>query len=62
MDEHQTIVALGAGGISKVYFPSENRLERVPNVTNYQQYIERIDEMLERKEKGLFTEVKKWQS
>ena len=62
MDEHQSIVALGAGGITKVYFPEENRLERVPNVTNYQQYIDRIDEMLERKEKGLFTEVKTWQS
>ena len=62
MDEHQSIIALGAGGITKVYFPSENRLERVPNVTNYQQYIERIEEMLERKEKGLFMEVETWQS
>lgn len=61
MDEHQTIVALGAGGITKVYFPGENRLERVPNVTNYQEYISRIDEMLERKEINFFREVKKWQ-
>lgn len=57
MDEHQTIIALGAGGITKVYFPAENRLERVPNVTNYQEYINRIDEMLDRKEKNLFMEV-----
>lgn len=62
MDEHQTIIALGAGGITKVYYPEENRLERVPNVTNYQEYIKRIDEMLHRKEKNLFMEVKKWQS
>lgn len=62
MDEHQTIMALGAGGITKVYFPSENRLERVPNVSNYQEYISRIDEMLERKEKNVFKEVKTWQS
>lgn len=61
MDEHQTIVALGAGGITKVYFPEENRLERVPNVTNYQEYINRIDEMLDRKEQNFFREVKKWQ-
>lgn len=54
MEEHQTIVALGAGGITKVYFPEEDRLERVPNVTNYQEYISRIDEMLDRKEKNLF--------
>lgn len=62
MDEHQTIIALGAGGITKVYYPQENRLERVPNVTNYQEYIARIDEMLDRKEKNLFMEVEKWQS
>lgn len=53
MEENQTIVALGAGGISKVYFSPENRLERVPNVSNYEIYMERIDEMLERKEKGI---------
>ena len=53
MEEDQTIVAMGAGAISKVYFPAENRLERVPNVSNYQIYIERIDEMIERKETGL---------
>ena len=46
-----------AGGISKVYFPEENRLERVPNVSNYEIYIERLDEMLDRKENNLFKEV-----
>jgi len=58
MDEHQINMALGAGGISKMYYPEENRLERVPNVTNYQEYIKRIDEMLDRKEKNIFREVK----
>lgn len=57
MDEHQSIVALGAGGISKLYYPKENRLERVANVSNYEIYIERILQMLERKEKNLFKEV-----
>ena len=52
MDEHEDIVALGAGGISKAFFPEENRLERIPNVTNYQEYINRVDEMIERKKKG----------
>jgi oxygen-independent coproporphyrinogen-3 oxidase len=59
MDEHQSILALGAGGISKVYFPEENRLERVPNVSNYEIYMERIDEMLHRKQDKFFEEVKK---
>ena len=54
MDEHQTIVALGAGGISKRYYPEINRLERVPNVSNYNEYINRIDEMLLRKENKLW--------
>lgn len=54
MEEAQTIIALGAGGITKVYDPDENRLERVPNVSNYEIYIERIEEMLERKERNLF--------
>ncbi len=53
MEEDQTIIAMGAGAISKVYFPEENRLERVPNVSNYSIYIERIDEMIARKEAGL---------
>ncbi len=53
MEEDQTIVAMGAGGISKVYYPQENRLERIPNVSNYEIYIERINEMIERKKKGL---------
>ena len=56
MDESQSILALGAGGISKKYYPHENRLERVPNVSNYQIYIERIDEMIDRKRKNFFEE------
>ena len=54
MEENQTILALGAGGISKVWYPEENRLERIPNVSNYEIYIERIEEMIERKNQGIF--------
>ena len=54
MEEAQSILALGAGGISKIYFPEENRLERVANVSNYEIYIERIDEMIQRKINGFF--------
>ncbi len=53
MAEDQTILALGAGGISKIFYPGENRLERVPNVSNYEIYIDRIEEMIQRKEKGI---------
>ena len=58
MEEKQTILALGAGGISKIYYPDENRLERVPNVSNYEIYISRLEEMLDRKEQNIFKEVK----
>ena len=51
MEEKQTIIGLGCGAIGKVYYPAENRLERIPNVSNYEVYSERFDEMLERKNK-----------
>ncbi len=51
MDEHQSVIALGAGGISKKFYSSENRLERIVNVTNYEQYIDRIEEMISRKDR-----------
>lgn len=48
MEEKQTIVALGAGTISKRIYP-DGRIERRENVKDVAQYIERIDEMIERK-------------
>ena len=54
MEEAQSNLALGAGGISKIYYPAENRLERVANVSNYEIYIDRIDDMIDRKKKGFF--------
>ena len=49
MEEKQSIIALGAGGIGKIYYPDEDRLERIANVSNYRVYIDRFDEMIERK-------------
>lgn len=49
MEEKQTIVALGAGSVTKYVYPDGERIERVDNVKNVDQYIERIDEMIERK-------------
>ena len=51
MEEQQTIMACGAGTTTKVLYPSENRLERAENVKEVEQYIERVGEMLERKER-----------
>ncbi len=49
MEEKQTILALGAGALSKFVFHKENRIERVENVKSLKDYVERIDEMIERK-------------
>lgn len=53
MEEKQTIIACGAGTTTKRLFPEENRLERVENVKDVEQYISRIDEMIERKRRLL---------
>ena len=53
MEEKQSIIALGAGGSTKIVFPEENRIERVENVKSVKDYIERIDEMIGRKEKNI---------
>ncbi len=51
MEEKQTIVAAGAGGTTKIVIPGENRIERIENVKNVKDYIERIDEMIGRKQR-----------
>lgn len=52
MEEKQTIVALGAGSITKIVLP-DGRIERCDNVKDVKLYIEKIDEMIDRK-KELF--------
>lgn len=48
MEEVQTIVALGAGSITKRVF-GDGRIERCDNVKDVALYISRLDEMLDRK-------------
>lgn len=50
MEEKQTIVAIGAGTISKRVYP-DGRIERCDNVKDVEQYMDRIQEMIERKRK-----------
>lgn len=54
MEEKQTIVALGAGSITKRVFP-DGRIERCENVKDVALYMDKIDEMIARKQK-LFEE------
>ncbi len=57
MEEKQTIVALGAGSITKVVYP-DGRIERADNVKDVALYIEKIDEMIQRKQSLLEMERK----
>jgi len=47
--EQQTIIAMGAGAVTKIVYKDGKGIERIPNVKNLEEYIERIDEMIERK-------------
>jgi oxygen-independent coproporphyrinogen-3 oxidase len=47
-EEKQTIVALGAGSITKRVY-ADGRIERCDNVKEVAMYIDQIDEMIERK-------------
>ncbi len=49
MEERQDIIALGAGASSKYIMYDQNRIERVENVKDVNEYINRIEEMIQRK-------------
>ena len=50
MEEKQTIVALGAGSVSKRVYP-DGQITRCENVKDVKLYMEQIEEMIERKKK-----------
>ena len=62
MEEKQTILAAGAGASTKILLKTPIQKEggkkadlvRAENVKNINDYIDRIDEMIERKEKWLW--------
>ncbi|MEG1871069.1 MAG: coproporphyrinogen dehydrogenase HemZ, partial [Peptostreptococcaceae bacterium] len=57
MEEKQSNYALGAGAISKFVYIDEDRIERVENVKNVEQYIDRVDEMINRKKEEVYKNV-----
>ena len=50
MEETNSIVSMGCGGVSKIVNLPNDRIERVFNVKEAKDYVERIDEMLHRKD------------
>ena len=61
MDESVTVLACGAGAVSKVKDPYSNRLERIFNFKYPFEYITRNDEILKRKDgvTGLYEQFRK---
>ena len=55
MEETVSVLALGAGAITKWLFDRALRIERAPNVRNIDEYIARVDEMAERKRAVIFS-------
>ncbi|MCL2062112.1 MAG: coproporphyrinogen dehydrogenase HemZ [Firmicutes bacterium] len=53
MEEMLSVAACGAGAISKLIFPSQNRIERLANIKDVKMYLERFDEQMHKKEKFL---------
>lgn len=49
MEEKHTIVACGAGAVSKICTPEENRFERIANFKGLEDYLNRFDEVLDKK-------------
>lgn len=52
MEEMTDIVAAGAGSSTKLVYHAENRVERVENCKSVDDYINRFEEMLDRKRKA----------
>ena len=51
MEETNSIIGVGAGAISKRVYNIENKITREPNAKFIEDYIERIDQMIEKKRK-----------
>lgn len=51
MEETNSIIGVGAGAISKRVYNIENKITREPNAKFIEDYIERIDQMIEKKKK-----------
>ena len=59
MEETASVLALGAGGISKWLFGGRDlRIERAANLKSIEEYVNRVDEMIDRKRRLIFPEVR----
>lgn len=49
MEEKESIIGFGMGAVSKIYYPEENKIKRIPNFKGINDYINRIDELIKNK-------------
>ena len=49
MEDRQSNYAIGAGAVSKFVYLDETRIERVDDVKNLEIYLERVDDMIDKK-------------
>ncbi len=53
MEEKHTVIGCGAGTTTKVVIPGEDRVERLEDIKNIQEYLPRYQEVLDKKERFL---------
>lgn len=49
MEEKETIIGFGLAAVTKLYYPLEDRIERIPNFKSLHDYMGRISEIIEKK-------------
>lgn len=56
MEERESIIGVGVGSTSKVYYPKGHSISRIFNFKDLKSYLERIDDIIDRKRKTLTVE------
>ena len=56
MEEKETIIGIGMGAVSKIYIPEGDKIKRVPNFKSLEEYINRKDELIEKRYKVFIKE------
>lgn len=49
MEEKETVIGMGLGAVSKIYYPEDDRIQRIPNFKDLIQYNTRIDELIDKR-------------
>lgn len=49
IEEYQNILSFGPGSVSRYVYPDENRVERISNTKNLEEYIQNLDKYIKKK-------------